>query len=109
MHTKNILPNYIGNQWRHSSASEHLDVYNPATAEVIGAVPLSPAAEVDQAAHIASKALVKWRRTPPTERVQYLFKLKTLLEEHFDDIAHTITLECGKTLDESRGGTAPRC
>jgi len=103
MHTKNILPNYIGNQWRHSSASEHLDVYNPATAEVIGAVPLSPAAEVDQAAHIASKALVEWRRTPPTERVQYLFKLKNLLEEHFDDIAHTITLECGKTLDESRG------
>ena len=37
------------------------------------------------------------------ERVQYLFRLKTLLHEHFEDIARTITLECGKTLSESRG------
>ncbi len=103
MSKENALRNYIGNEWRHSSASEYLDVNNPATAEVISAVPLSPAADVDQAAQAASEALVEWRRTPPTDRIQYLFKLKNLLEEHFDDIARTITLECGKTLDESRG------
>ena len=40
---------------------------------------------------------------PVTERVQYLFKLKGLLEEHFEEIARTITMECGKTLVESRG------
>jgi malonate-semialdehyde dehydrogenase (acetylating)/methylmalonate-semialdehyde dehydrogenase len=103
MSKENTLRNYIGNEWRHSSASEYLDVNNPATAEVISAVPLSPAADVDRAAQAASEALVEWRRTPPTDRIQYLFKLKNLLEEHFDDIARTITLECGKTLDESRG------
>jgi malonate-semialdehyde dehydrogenase (acetylating)/methylmalonate-semialdehyde dehydrogenase len=40
---------------------------------------------------------------PVTERIQYLFKLKGLLEDQFEDIARTITLECGKTLGESRG------
>ncbi len=40
---------------------------------------------------------------PVTDRVQFLFKLKAQLERHFDEISRTITLECGKTLAESRG------
>jgi malonate-semialdehyde dehydrogenase (acetylating) / methylmalonate-semialdehyde dehydrogenase len=97
------LPNYINNQWCTSSATEFLDVINPATAEVLAKVPLSPASEVEQATQAASEAFGSWRRIPPTERVQYLFKLKNLLEEHFEDLARTITLECGKTLAESKG------
>ena len=103
MSTETILNNYINNEWRRSSKSEYLDVTNPATAEVLGAVPLSPGTEVDLAAAAAADALVEWRRTPAPDRVQYLFKLKNLLEENFDDIARTITLECGKTLDEAQG------
>ena len=103
MSTINTLPNYINGQWCASSATEHLEVINPATAEVLARVPLSPAAEVEQATQAAAEAFVSWRRTPATERVQYLFKLKNLLEEHFEDIARTITLECGKTLAESKG------
>ncbi|WP_341527059.1 CoA-acylating methylmalonate-semialdehyde dehydrogenase [Nostoc sp. UHCC 0302] len=97
------LPNYINGQWCASSATEYLDVINPATAELLAQVPLSPASEVNQAAVAAAAAFVTWRRTPPTERVQYLFKLKNLLDEHFEDLARTITLECGKTLAESKG------
>lgn len=96
------LQNYIDGRWQDSTASEFLDVINPATAEVLAQVPLSPASEVDWAAQAAAAAFVQWRRTPPTERVQYLFKLKILLEEHFDELAETITGECGKTLAESK-------
>lgn len=103
MSTINSLPNYINGQWCASSATEHWEVINPATAQVLARVPLSTANEVNQAAQAAAEAFVSWRRTPPTERVQYLFKLKNLLEEHFEDLAHTITLECGKTLAESKG------
>ncbi len=35
--------------------------------------------------------------------MQYLFKLKGLLENEFEDISRTITVECGKTLAEARG------
>ena len=98
-----MLHNYINGQWCASTATEYLEVINPATAEVLAKVPLSLASEVNQAAEAAAEAFVTWRRTPPPERVQYLFKLKNLLEEHFEDLARTITLECGKTLAESKG------
>ena len=76
---------------------------NPATGEELGRTPLSPAAEVDAAVQAARRAFPGWRRVPVTERIQYLFKLKGLLEDQFEDIARTITMECGKTLAESRG------
>ena len=104
MSAETVLNNYINNEWRRSSTSEYIDVTNPATAEVLGAVPLSPGAEVDLAAKAAADALVEWRRTPAPDRVQYLFKLKSLLEEKLRRyLPYTITLECGKTLDEARG------
>ncbi len=103
MSTLNQVKNYINGEWLTSSATSYLDAINPATGEVLAAVPLSPATEVDKAAVAAADAFVSWRRIPPTDRVQYLFKLKNLLEEHFEDLAKTITLECGKTLAESKG------
>ena len=97
------MRNYVQGEWRQSAATESLAVLNPATGEEIGRTPLSPAAEVDAAVQSARRAFPGWRRVPVTERVQYLFKLKQLLEEHFEDVARTITMECGKTLVESRG------
>ena len=97
------LLNYIAGTWRRSRASEFLDVRNPATAETIVRVPLTPPEEIDEAARAAQSAFADWRRTPPTERIQYLFKLKQLLENHFDEIARLTTQECGKTLAESKG------
>jgi malonate-semialdehyde dehydrogenase (acetylating)/methylmalonate-semialdehyde dehydrogenase len=95
--------NYIDHDWRASSATQHLDVVNPATGELLGRTPLSPGAEVGMAAEAAARALPDWRRTPPGERVQYLFKLKALMEDDLEELARLITMECGKTLDEARG------
>ena len=103
MMTNLQLLNYINGEWRHSDAGEHLDIFNPATAEVIATIPLSPAAEVDAAAQAAANAFTEWRQTPAGERIQFLFQLKTLLEENLDDVAHTLTNECGKTYTESAG------
>ena len=103
MTTDGAVLNYIGGQWRPSSASEYLDVFNPATKELLGKVPLSPANEVNEAAQAAAEAFPGWRSTPAPDRIQYLFKLKNLLEENFEDLSRTITMECGKTIGESRG------
>ena len=97
------LKNFIDGKWQKSKAMDLLAVINPATTELMANVPLSPSEEVDQAIQAASRALVDWRRTPITERIQYLFNLKYLLEEHFEELSRTITMECGKTLQESRG------
>jgi len=95
------LSNYFEGAWSESRATDHLRVLNPATGEALAEVPLSPAADVDAAVQSAARAFPEWRRTPPVERVQYLFKLKRLLEEHLDDLARTVTNECGKTYSES--------
>lgn len=96
------LLNYLNGQWQSSSAGEFLNVQNPATGETIVKVPLSPKEEVDQAAQAAQKAWLGWKQTPVTERIQYLFKLKDLLEKNFDEIVRLTTQECGKTLTESQ-------
>ena len=48
-------------------------------------------------------SFLEWRNVPVTKRIQYLFKLKDLLEANFEDLSRTITMEHGKTLEESRG------
>jgi malonate-semialdehyde dehydrogenase (acetylating)/methylmalonate-semialdehyde dehydrogenase len=97
------LLNYINGAWCRSAAGEHFDIFNPATAEVIATMPPSAAAEVDAAVQAAAAAFPAWRQTPAGERVQFLFKLKTLLEANLDEVARTITDECGKTYAEAVG------
>src|SRR3982751_5167918 len=96
------LLNYINGTWSRSTAEEYAPVTNPATGEVLAHVPLSNEADVASAVEAASTAFPEWRRTPPEERIQYLFSLKSLLEEHFEEIARLVTMENGKTLSESR-------
>jgi len=97
------LKKFINDKGVDSATAQYLDVNNPATNEVLARVPLSLPSELDEAARAAAKAQVNWRRTPATQRVQYLFKLKMLMEEHFDAISRQITLENGKVLDDARG------
>jgi len=94
--------NYFGGTWHKSAATEFVNVSNPATAEVIARTPISSKADVDAAVQSAAEAFPAWRRTPAGERIQYLFKLKVLLEDHIDELARTITLENGKTFAEAR-------
>jgi len=97
------LLNFVGGAWQRSGANQYLDVMNPATGEALTSVPLSPGAEVDAVVQAGVKAFGEWRMTPVTDRIQHLFKLKGLLEEHLDELGRTITDECGKTFAESVG------
>jgi malonate-semialdehyde dehydrogenase (acetylating) / methylmalonate-semialdehyde dehydrogenase len=96
------LQNYVNGAWRRSSTTEFVDVTNPATAEILARTPLSTKTDVDAAVQTAADAFPSWRRTPPGERIQYLFKLKNLLEERIDELARLITIENGKTFVEAK-------
>lgn len=98
-----LLKNYINGKWISSTASEALDIHNPATNEVLKRVPLCGHEDVEQAAEAAANAFIPWRRTPPTERIQYLYKLRALLKENFEELSRTITIEHGKALNAARG------
>jgi malonate-semialdehyde dehydrogenase (acetylating)/methylmalonate-semialdehyde dehydrogenase len=96
------IQNYVNAAWRKSSATEFVNVINPASGEVIARTPISTKADVDAAVQSALAAFPAWRRTPAGERIQYLFKLKFLLEDHIDELAKLITLENGKTFAEAK-------
>jgi malonate-semialdehyde dehydrogenase (acetylating)/methylmalonate-semialdehyde dehydrogenase len=100
--TETKIPNYINGEWVESNAREWADVINPATGENLGKVPISDSGEVTKAIDAAAAAYLAWRRTPPEDRIQPLFKLKGLLEEHIDDISRIITQENGKTFTEAK-------
>lgn len=96
------VPNYIGGRWSGFDSGEVSPVVNPATAEALGVVSGGEEAAA-AAVEAAAAAFPAWRAVPPGERIQYLFKLKTLLEDNFESIARIVTTENGKTLAESRG------
>jgi malonate-semialdehyde dehydrogenase (acetylating)/methylmalonate-semialdehyde dehydrogenase len=97
------LKNYVGGKWQDAAATETLPVHNPATGEVIAAAPLSGRADVEKAVHAASEALQKWRRTPPGDRIQPLFRSRRCSTRSSPTSPRLITSECGKTLAEAEG------
>ena len=98
-----VLDNFIGGRWVTARTTEFFDVHNPAIGDVIGRTPLSTSSDVDAAVRAATQAFPAWRDTPVNARAQVLYKFKALLEQHFDELARTVTTEHGKTLDEARG------
>jgi len=98
------LKNFIGGEWVESKG-EIKDVVNPVKCETIAKVPISTKDEIDAAVEAAKEAFPDWRTTTPVARSRCLFRLKELLEEHFEEISRIQTQEHGKTIDESRGET----
>ena len=78
-------------------------VFNPATGEQSGAVPLAARAEVDEAAAAAKRAFPAWAATPPLRRARILNRFLRLLEENIDQLAAVITAEHGKVLSDAKG------
>jgi len=99
------LKNYIDGEWVESKSDVIVDVTNPATMKVVARVPRSNAEDVDAAVEAAMEAFPGWRKTTPLARSRYLFRLKEMLEENFEEISRIGTMEHGKTIDESRGET----
>ncbi len=98
-----LCPFLIDGEWVRPTQLPTSPVFNPSTGEVIGTVPLAGAAEVDTAVQAAQAAFPGWAATPVIDRARILFRYRALVEQHFDEIARTISREHGKTYAESRG------
>jgi len=94
-------PICIGGEWRPSSGRRETLV-NPATREPITTVPYCTREEVGAAVDSAQAAFESWRQVPVVERAHVFFRYRELLLKHTEEIARLMTLEHGKTLDESR-------
>jgi malonate-semialdehyde dehydrogenase (acetylating)/methylmalonate-semialdehyde dehydrogenase len=98
-----LIPNMIGANAVASQSTRRLAVTNPATGELLGEVPLSTRADLDAAVTRAAAAQREWAHVALKDRVQVMFRLKTLLEERADALVDVIVRENGKTAGEARG------
>src|SRR5256885_5063 len=93
---------YINGSWEKPHGRTTQPVTNPATGAVLAEVPYAGEADVDRAVRAAHDAFLKWREVPVVDRVQVLYRYKTLLDKHADEIARILTQENGKTSDDAK-------
>lgn len=94
--------NYIDGKWERSKASTTTSITNPATGDVLAQIVLADENDTNRAVEAAANAFPAWRRTPPQDRIQYMFRFRELLLKHADEIVRLTTQENGKTLGEAR-------
>ena len=97
-----LAGNYVNGAWEPSQSENASEIVNPATGESLARIALAGEAEVARAVAAAARAFPAWRRTPPQDRIQFLFRFRDILLRRIDDLARSITLENGKTLAESK-------
>lgn len=78
------------------------DVTNPATGEVIEAVPKATEKDVKAAVDAAVAGQKEWARVPVWKRAEVLKKFLGLVEENKEDLAQTLCAENGKPIVEAR-------
>src|SRR3954451_7892767 len=93
----------IGGEWRQATASEVIEVENPATEETVDEVPAASVADVELAVATAKRAFADWSRTDVEKRAAILAKAASLIEERAKDLAAILTSEQGKPILEARG------
>jgi len=94
---------FIDNEFVESKTKEWVDLYNPATQDLVTRVPCATQDEMKAAAASNERAFRGWADTPITQRVRVMFKLQQLINDHMEELAHSITTENGKTLNDARG------
>jgi malonate-semialdehyde dehydrogenase (acetylating) / methylmalonate-semialdehyde dehydrogenase len=97
------LKNFINGKFVDSEATTWFDVINPATQELLYQVPQSSAEELKRAEEGAIQAFQQWKETPVQQRQRVFLNLQRLIREHTEELAKSITLEQGKTLQDARG------
>ncbi|WOH53384.1 aldehyde dehydrogenase family protein [Bradyrhizobium sp. sBnM-33] len=75
------------------------DVSNPSTGEIVGAMPVATAANLDAAVAAASKAFLRWKERPDSERAEACRAIARTVEANSEELARLLTLEQGKPLN----------
>lgn len=105
VHNSNLLREacYINGQWVGADDRRTLAIRNPFDGKVLGHVPECGQAETHRAIDAANTAWHAFRKLSAKERSDLLWAWAHLIDQNKEDLAHIMTLEQGKPLDESRG------
>jgi len=94
---------WVGGEWKTSKTDHYMDCYDPSIGEVVARTPQCTPEEVRAAIAAAKAAFPAWADTPPSKRAQVLFRMKSILDRHVDELTHLVAEEHGKVWDEAMG------
>jgi aldehyde dehydrogenase (NAD+) len=86
---------------------EYFKTINPATEEVLAAIPEASQADIDRAVDAARAAFPKWARLPGVDRAKFLFRLARVIQERSRELAVLESMNGGKPIKESRDVDVP--
>ena len=95
---------YIAGKWTEAADGGTSQTINPYDASPLDTLAEAGPADVDAAVAAAREAFEQgsWRRSTVTERAALLGKIAELLQRDREQLAHTESLDTGKTLNEAR-------
>jgi malonate-semialdehyde dehydrogenase (acetylating) / methylmalonate-semialdehyde dehydrogenase len=96
-------PYFVDNKFVPSSTNKYIDLYDPATNNLVTRVPQMTDAELKAAVESAEKAFPAWKAMSVLARQQIMFRFVALIRENWDRLAASITLEQGKTFADAKG------
>ena len=97
------LTHYIGGKHVKGGGGRFVDVFNPATGEVSGQVPLANADEVNAVIENSQAAFHAWAATPAPKRAAIMFAMREVMTQKKDKLAQAISQEHGKTFEDALG------
>ncbi|KUI29307.1 aldehyde dehydrogenase family protein [Mycobacterium sp. GA-2829] len=106
---KTVTGNFIDGQWTAAGSTDTIDVFDPSTGGVIGAVPASTAKDVEAAVAAARAAQKAWSKTPPSARSQALLAVVAAVEEKFEEMVALEAIDAGKPVSAVRDDELPGC
>ena len=95
------MKSLIGREWRDSSDGKVIEVYNPATNELIDTVPSLTKEDVEEAIDYADAHQKEWEAKSVIERCAVLSKFAELVEQNKDELALLLSKETGKPIKEA--------
>jgi len=97
---------YINGRWLDADGGKTIEVFNPATGQLLGSVPNMGASETRLAIDAANAAWKNWRNKTAKERSAVLLNWFRLVIEHQEDLAMLMTAEQGKPFAEAKSEIA---
>ncbi|HBV3340487.1 TPA: aldehyde dehydrogenase family protein, partial [Klebsiella pneumoniae] len=98
-----IIHHFINGKNVAGENEDFQEVYNPAQGQAVAKVVLAKTETVDLAVTAAKNAFDNWSSQSPLRRSRILFRFKSLMEQHKDELARLIVREHGKVLDDAYG------
>jgi succinate-semialdehyde dehydrogenase/glutarate-semialdehyde dehydrogenase len=93
---------FIAGEWTAAESGETFEAESPATGEAIGVVQQGGREDAQRAIEAANGAAQAWGRLSAFERAAYLHRIADEVERRRDNLVHSLTLDQGKPLAESR-------